>query len=95
MPGLAADHLMGNTSQPASASSVDSLKSVADLTAIDEGSCVRLERFGEEMAVLPTKTKPKKLSLHGSDGRVYNYLLKGREARLCCRSQPERPHLTY
>jgi len=26
--------------------------------------------------VLPTKTKPKKLSLRGDDGREYTYLLK-------------------
>ena len=36
-------------------------------------------RFGDQMAVLPTKTKPKKLLLYGSDGKEYNYLLKGRE----------------
>ena len=29
--------------------------------------------------MLPTKTKPKKLSLIGSDGREYAYLLKGRD----------------
>ena len=29
--------------------------------------------------MLPTKTKPKKLSLRGDDGREYTYLLKGRE----------------
>ena len=31
------------------------------------------------MEVLPTKTRPKKLVLVGSDGKQYTYLLKGRE----------------
>ena len=31
------------------------------------------------LEMLPTKTRPKKMMLIGSDGRGYNYLLKGRE----------------
>ena len=38
-----------------------------------------LDRLGDAISVLPTKTKPKKLSLIGSDGREYAYLLKGRD----------------
>ncbi|KOO31638.1 protein smg- isoform a, partial [Chrysochromulina tobinii] len=45
----------------------------------EEAAAVRIERFLPELAVLPTKTRPKKLTLLGSDGRQYNYLLKGRE----------------
>ena len=43
----------------------------------EDGGRVCLESFGEEMAVLPTKTKPKKLLLRGTDGQEYTYLLKG------------------
>ena len=32
-----------------------------------------------DLLVLPTKTRPKRLMLLGSDGRRYTYLLKGRE----------------
>ncbi|GFR47474.1 hypothetical protein Agub_g9203, partial [Astrephomene gubernaculifera] len=32
-----------------------------------------------EVAALSTKTRPKRMALLGSDGRVYDYLLKGRE----------------
>lgn len=35
--------------------------------------------FSEQLAILPTKTKPKKLVMLGSDGEKYTYLLKGRE----------------
>ena len=31
------------------------------------------------VVALPTKTRPKKLVLMGSDGRAYTYLLKGRD----------------
>jgi PI-3-kinase-related kinase SMG-1 len=43
----------------------------------DEYVCI--DHLGLEVQTLPTKTKPKKLMLVGSDGREYNYLLKGRE----------------
>ncbi|KAG0174389.1 Serine/threonine-protein kinase smg1 [Apophysomyces sp. BC1021] len=35
--------------------------------------------FGSSILVLPTKTKPKKLDLVGTDGKKYSYLLKGLE----------------
>ncbi|KAI9321568.1 hypothetical protein BX666DRAFT_2023684 [Dichotomocladium elegans] len=44
----------------------------------DEESCV-IESFDSSVVILPTKTKPKKLDLHGSDGRKYSYLFKGLE----------------
>ena len=50
-----------------------------DGVAGDEGGRVTLDRLGDAISVLPTKTKPKKLSLIGSDGREYAYLLKGRD----------------
>ena len=40
---------------------------------------VTLESFMLDVAVLPTKTKPKKISMIGSDGRKHTYLFKGLE----------------
>lgn len=40
---------------------------------------VTVAAFDEQVFILSTKTKPKKLSLVGSDGQRYTYLLKGRE----------------
>ncbi|CAN0927744.1 Serine/threonine-protein kinase SMG1 [Linum grandiflorum] len=40
---------------------------------------IRIASFGEEVTILSTKTRPKKLVMHGSDGQKYTYLLKGRE----------------
>lgn len=40
---------------------------------------VTLESFQLEVSVLPTKTKPKKISMTGSDGRKHTYLFKGLE----------------
>ncbi|PIN16776.1 Non-specific serine/threonine protein kinase [Handroanthus impetiginosus] len=40
---------------------------------------VTIASFSEQLAILPTKTKPKKLVIVGSDGLKYTYLLKGRE----------------
>ncbi|KAH6814874.1 hypothetical protein C2S51_023892 [Perilla frutescens var. frutescens] len=40
---------------------------------------VMIASFSEQLAILPTKTKPKKLIIVGSDGLKYTYLLKGRE----------------
>ncbi|KAI4342363.1 hypothetical protein MLD38_027001 [Melastoma candidum] len=35
--------------------------------------------FSQEVVILPTKTKPKRISILGSDGQKYTFLLKGRE----------------
>lgn len=40
---------------------------------------VTIASFSEQVAILSTKTKPKKLVMLGSDGGKYTYLLKGRE----------------
>ncbi|KAJ3186873.1 Serine/threonine-protein kinase smg1 [Gaertneriomyces sp. JEL0708] len=40
---------------------------------------VTVSSFCSDLQVLPTKTKPKKLELIGSDGRRYTYLFKGME----------------
>ena len=38
-----------------------------------------MQSFSSVLNVLPTKTKPKKLTIIGSDGLEYPYLLKGKE----------------
>ncbi|KAI0503534.1 hypothetical protein KFK09_014468 [Dendrobium nobile] len=40
---------------------------------------VTVSSFNEQVEILSTKTRPKKLVLLGSDGQKYTYLLKGRE----------------
>lgn len=40
---------------------------------------VTVASFSMQVNILSTKTKPKKLSILGSDGQKYTYLLKGRE----------------
>ncbi|CAA0807572.1 Serine/threonine-protein kinase TOR [Striga hermonthica] len=40
---------------------------------------VTVASFSEQLTILPTKTKPKKLIILGSNGLKYTYLLKGRE----------------
>lgn len=40
---------------------------------------VTIASFSEHVTILPTKTRPKKLVVLGSDGQTYPYLLKGRE----------------
>lgn len=45
--------------------------------AANGGCCIR--SVNNMVRILPTKTKPKKLAFHGSDGRRYTYLFKGME----------------
>ncbi|CAG8560727.1 5738_t:CDS:10, partial [Ambispora gerdemannii] len=40
---------------------------------------ITIQSFDQNVFILPTKTKPKKLSLLGSDGHLYGYLFKGLE----------------
>ncbi|KAI8979953.1 hypothetical protein BDB01DRAFT_798216 [Pilobolus umbonatus] len=44
----------------------------------NDDSCF-IDTFGSSVIILPTKTKPKKLDLKGTDGRKYSYLFKGLE----------------
>ncbi|XP_024959316.1 uncharacterized protein LOC112500194 [Cynara cardunculus var. scolymus] len=53
-------------------------ESEGDLTSTLQG-IVTIASFSEQLVILPTKTKPKKLVIVGSDGQTYPYLLKGRE----------------
>ncbi|KAK1369602.1 Non-specific serine/threonine protein kinase [Heracleum sosnowskyi] len=49
-----------------------------ELTTAIQG-IVTIASFTEHVTILPTKTRPKKLVILGSDGQTYPYLLKGRE----------------
>jgi serine/threonine-protein kinase mTOR len=40
---------------------------------------ITIEHFDDEVEVLTTKQKPRKLKIVGSDGKKYNFLLKGHE----------------
>ncbi|KAI8065122.1 hypothetical protein BC940DRAFT_87789 [Gongronella butleri] len=40
---------------------------------------IHLDHFGSTVMILPTKTKPKKVDMYGTDGVKYMYLFKGME----------------
>uniref|UniRef100_A0A915PYZ3 non-specific serine/threonine protein kinase n=1 Tax=Setaria digitata TaxID=48799 RepID=A0A915PYZ3_9BILA len=40
---------------------------------------VMMERISKQTVILPTKTRPRKLAFHGSDGKDYPFLFKGQE----------------
>ena len=40
---------------------------------------IGIRKFEEEVTILPTKTRPKKITLSGTNGKKYPYLLKGSE----------------
>lgn len=56
-----------------------SLLDSSGTSTADVQGIVTVSSFCEQVTVLSTKTKPKKLVLLGSDGQKYTYLLKGRE----------------
>ncbi|KAJ3417524.1 hypothetical protein HDV05_003388 [Chytridiales sp. JEL 0842] len=47
--------------------------------AVTETDMILIESFGETIQVLPSKTKPKKVVLKGSNGANYTFLFKGHE----------------
>ncbi|XP_031845911.1 serine/threonine-protein kinase Smg1 isoform X3 [Nomia melanderi] len=47
--------------------------------AANDNKIVSIRSVDNNVQILPTKTKPKKLVFHGSDGHVYTYLFKGLE----------------
>ncbi|KAK8968828.1 Serine/threonine-protein kinase TOR [Platanthera guangdongensis] len=55
-----------------------SLLDVCESTSAVQG-IITISSFNEQIEILSTKTRPKKLALLGSDGEKYTYLLKGRE----------------
>jgi FKBP12-rapamycin complex-associated protein len=40
---------------------------------------VKINGFGNELSVLQSKQRPRKLTIYGDNGKEYNFLLKGRE----------------
>lgn len=44
-----------------------------------DGSAARIMQFGNSVCVITSKQRPRKLSMRGSDGRDYGFLLKGHE----------------
>ncbi|XP_015595300.1 serine/threonine-protein kinase SMG1 [Cephus cinctus] len=44
-----------------------------------DNKVITIKSVDNNVQILPTKTKPKKLVFHGSDGHVYTYLFKGLE----------------
>ena len=44
-----------------------------------DNKIVTIRSVDNNVQILPTKTKPKKLVFHGSDGHIYTYLFKGLE----------------
>ncbi|KAG0244135.1 Serine/threonine-protein kinase smg1 [Mortierella sp. GBA43] len=53
--------------------------SLIDIPSPHQDSRAKIQSFEEQVVVIPTKTKPKKLALIGSDGKRYTYLFKGLE----------------
>ncbi|KAG0369694.1 Serine/threonine-protein kinase smg1 [Gamsiella multidivaricata] len=53
--------------------------SLIDIPSPSHESGVTIQSFEQQVVVIPTKTKPKKLTLVGSDGKRYTYLFKGLE----------------
>ena len=61
--------------QSAGSSPAEGLEAPQTLVA---GALVTVTGFGRQVHIMSTKTRPKKLSLLGSDGKSYNFLLKVR-----------------
>ncbi|KAF9558938.1 Serine/threonine-protein kinase smg1 [Mortierella alpina] len=53
--------------------------SLVDIPSPKQGTGVTIHSFEQQVVIIPTKTKPKKLTLVGSDGKRYTYLFKGLE----------------
>ncbi|KAG0198674.1 Serine/threonine-protein kinase smg1 [Mortierella sp. GBA30] len=53
--------------------------SLIDMPNPSQSTGVTIRSFEQKVMVIPTKTKPKKLTLLGSDGKRYTYLFKGLE----------------
>ena len=75
VPGQTAP-LLPTSSLGAADSSVD-LEAAGPVARGDYA--VTIDKFGPTVEILRTKTKPKKLTMVGSDGRTYTFLLKGSE----------------
>ncbi|XP_063980993.1 serine/threonine-protein kinase SMG1 [Diachasmimorpha longicaudata] len=64
---------------PVLASMKDTKIAMPGVFAVDRNKILTIRYVDNNVQILPTKTKPKKLRFHGSDGNVYTYLFKGTE----------------
>ncbi|XP_034948666.1 serine/threonine-protein kinase SMG1 isoform X2 [Chelonus insularis] len=64
---------------PVLANMKDTQIAMPGVLATDRDRIVTIKSVDNNVQILPTKTKPKKLIFHGSDGHVYTYLFKGLE----------------
>ncbi|KAK4876755.1 hypothetical protein RN001_009261 [Aquatica leii] len=62
---------------PLLASMKDTVIAMPGLTTVK--TQITISSVSNHVSILPTKTKPKKLIFHGSDGQTYTYLFKGLE----------------
>ncbi|KAI1319718.1 hypothetical protein EDD11_003412 [Mortierella claussenii] len=53
--------------------------SLIDIPSPNQDAGITIQSFEQQVVVIPTKTKPKKLTLLGSDGKRYTFLFKGLE----------------
>jgi len=74
----AAYSLLMTDISPILANLKDTCIAMPGVAAIDN-KIVTIMSVDNNVQILPTKTKPKKLIFHGSDGHVYTYLFKGLE----------------
>lgn len=64
---------------PVLANMKDTKIAMPGVLATNREKIVTIRSVDNNVQILPTKTKPKKLIFHGSDGHVYTYLFKGLE----------------
>ncbi|XP_014477330.1 PREDICTED: serine/threonine-protein kinase SMG1 isoform X2 [Dinoponera quadriceps] len=74
----AAYSLLMTDISPILANLKDTCIAMPGVAAVDN-KVVTIMSVNNNVQILPTKTKPKKLIFHGSDGHVYTYLFKGLE----------------
>lgn len=46
---------------------------------ISDAPVVTIASFAPQLVIIPSKQRPRKLTIHGSDGDDYAFLLKGHE----------------
>lgn len=52
---------------------------ISDCFHISESPVVTIASFSRQLVVITSKQRPRKLTIHGSDGDDYAFLLKGHE----------------
>lgn len=46
---------------------------------VSDSLVVTIASFSRQLGIIPSKQRPRKLTIHGSDGEDYAFLLKGHE----------------